>query len=175
HWPHQTAIGAGIADLDRDHDLLAGHARHLHGIARAEAAVGHLHHPRLCVRGGGARLLPGFTVALFFALRALPLDLREPRLPRAADAIAAGIEPQRQQKPRRRRRMTGPVDPSLDLTLELAQVEPFYIGPDHPHRVVFPDQALDIHRLQLDLVAPGLAQARSSARDRIGSRPRPLR
>ena len=90
HRPHQAAIGAGIVDLDRDHDLLAGRTRHLHVVGRAEAAIGHLHDPRLRVRGGGARLLRLLAVAaLFVALLALPLDLGERRLRRLAPARCA--------------------------------------------------------------------------------------
>ena len=71
--------------------------------------------------------------------------------------------------------MTGPVAPRLDPILELAQIEPLDVGPDHAHRMVFPDQALDIHRPQLDLVAFGLTQARRSERRLIGLRLRLLR
>src|SRR5580704_19151464 len=56
--------------------------------------------------------------------------------------------------------MTGPVAPRLDPILKLAQIEPHYVGPDHAREMVFPDQAVDIHRAQLDLVAFGLAKAR---------------
>jgi hypothetical protein len=78
----------------------------------------------------------------------------------AADPLAGGVEPKCQQKPRRGRRMTGPVAPRLDPILKLAQIEPHYVGPDHAREMVFPDQAVDIHRAQLDLVAFGLAKAR---------------
>src|SRR5205809_2191029 len=89
HRPQEATIGTGIGDLDRDHDLLAGRARHLHVIGRTEAAVGHLHDPRLGVRGGGARLLRRLAVAaLVFALLALLLDLAE-RLLRRLEALAA--------------------------------------------------------------------------------------
>ncbi len=87
---------------------------------------------------------------------------------RAADAVAGGIEPQCQQKPRRRRRMTRPLAPSLDPILKLAQVESLDIRPDHTHRMVFPDQAFDIHCAQLDLVTLRLTQARCCERRRIG-------
>jgi hypothetical protein len=36
------------------------------------------------------------------------------------------------------------------------------------HRVVFPDQALDIHRPQRDLVALGFTQPRRAERRRFG-------
>src|SRR5215831_8589742 len=75
HRPHEAAIGADIADLDRDHDLLAGRARHLHVVSRAETTIGHLHHARLRVGGGSARLLRLFAVgALLLTLLALRLD-----------------------------------------------------------------------------------------------------
>src|SRR6266700_7836357 len=66
--------------------------------------------------------------------------------------------------------MTGPVATRLDLILNLAQIEPLHIGPDHTDRMVFPDQALDIHRPQLDLIAFGLTQAWGCKRRRIGWR-----
>src|SRR5678816_3289085 len=75
HGPHQAPVGAAIANLDRDHDLLAGCARHLHVIARTEAAIGHLHDTRLRIGGGGARLFLRLAVAaLLLALLALLLD-----------------------------------------------------------------------------------------------------
>jgi hypothetical protein len=79
---------------------------------------------------------------------------------RAADTLTGGIEPQRQQKPRRCRGVTGAVAPSLDPVLQLTQIEPFDIGPDQAHRMVFSDQALDIHRPQRELVALRFTQAR---------------
>ena len=94
---------------------------------------------------------------------------------RAADALAGGVKPQRQQQPRRNRRMAGPVAAGLDPILKLAQIEPRHIGPDHPHRMALSDQALDIHRPQFDLGALGLAQARGSVPRRIGLRLRLLR
>ena len=94
---------------------------------------------------------------------------------RAADTLAGGIEPQRQQKPRRCRRMAGAVAPRLDPILQLAQIKPFDIGPDQAHRMVLPDQALDIHRPQRDLVALRFAQPRRAERRRIGLRLRLLR
>jgi hypothetical protein len=83
---------------------------------------------------------------------------------RAADALAGGIKPQRQQKPRRNRRMSGPVIPGLDPILKLAQVKPHHIGPDQTGQVVGPDQAVDVHRQKLDLIAMRLTQARGSGR-----------
>ena len=71
--------------------------------------------------------------------------------------------------------MTGPVVPRLDPILELAQVEPLNVCLDQARRMIFPDQAVDIHRAQLDLVAFGLAQARRTERCRIGLRFRLLR
>src|SRR5712691_4234653 len=79
HRPHEAAVGAGVANLDRHHDLLAGGARHLHVVSRSEAAVGHLHHPRVWIGRGGTRLLLWFArlAARLFALPALRLDLAE--------------------------------------------------------------------------------------------------
>ena len=90
---------------------------------------------------------------------------------RAAHPLAGGIKPQRQQKPRRCRRMAGPVVPCLDPLLKLAQIEPRHIGPDHAHRMLLPDQTVDVYRPQFDLVALRLAQPRRPA-CRIGLRPR---
>ena len=289
HRAHETAIGAGVGDLDRRHDLLAGRACHLHVVGRAEAAVGHLHHPRIGVRGGGARLLLGFAVVVLFgALLALLLDLGERALrrfeplgafarrpllgrpdalvtgirlgvhlalerldhllgrrqmpiqrrraakrrragagahphpvlrqgveidqarlgqrrhmlsqqpikqigaidpevrqrvivhrhpaaqpaihvvaraqplqrPRAANALAGGVKPQRQQKPRRNRGMARSVLARPDPVFEQAQIEALDIAPDHPHRVVLSDQAVDIDCPQFNLIALGRAQPR---------------
>ena len=80
--------------------------------------------------------------------------------PRTANAVARGVQPKRQQQPRRWRRMTRPVLPRLDPIFQLAQVEPFDISPDHPCRMILPDQAIDIDRPQFDLVAHRLAQPR---------------
>src|SRR5258708_10580707 len=299
HGTHQATIGPGVAYIDVNDELLAGRTRHLHIITRTEAAVGHLHHPCIGVRRGGARLLRLLAVAaLFFALLALLLDLGKRRLrrlhvrpaltrgplfgrldaliaatrarvdlalevshrrlsqgqmplecrlaperggsragpdphpilrqrlqidearlrqrrqvlaeqpvqqigatdpevcqhvmvhrypaaqptigivavaqplqsARAADPLAGGIEPQRQQKPGRCRRVTGAVAPRLDPVLQIAQVKPFDIGPDQAHRMVFSDQALDIHRAQRDLVALRLTQTRRAERHRFGWR-----
>ncbi len=63
--------------------------------------------------------------------------------PPAANAIARGVQPKRQQQPGRWRRMTRPVLPRLDPIFQFAQVEPFDISPDHPHRMILPDQAID--------------------------------
>src|SRR5215475_7204961 len=84
--------------------------------------------------------------------------------PCAANAVARGIEPKRQQQSRRRRRMAGPVLPRLDPVLQFAQVEPLDIGPDHSCRMILPDQAIDIDGSQFDLVTHRLTQPRRSAR-----------
>jgi hypothetical protein len=84
--------------------------------------------------------------------------------PRAANAIARSVQPKRQQQPRRWRRITRPVLPRLDAIFQLAQVEPCDISPDHPRRMILPDQAIDIDRLQLDLIAHRLAQPRCAPR-----------
>jgi len=89
---------------------------------------------------------------------------------RAADALACRIEPQRQQKPRRCRGVTGAVVPGLDPALQLTQIKPLDIGPDQAHRMVFSDQTLDIHRAQRDLVALRLAQPQRAERRRFGWR-----
>ena len=82
--------------------------------------------------------------------------------PCAADTLAGGIEPQRQQKSRRCRRVTGAVTPGLDPVLEFAQIKLADIGPDQPRRMVFSNQALDIHRPQRNLVALRFTQPRCS-------------
>src|SRR5208337_4310480 len=91
HRLHEAAIRAVIADIDGDDDLRAGRTRHLHVIGRAEAGVGHLHHARISVRGGGARLLRLLAIAaFFFEFLALALDLGKRRLCclQALDALA---------------------------------------------------------------------------------------
>src|SRR5207237_3434612 len=99
--PHQAAIGAGGAGGDIDHDLLAGGADHLHVIGWTEAAIGHLHHARIRVRGGGARLLlrlARLAVALF-PPRTLLLDLgklllrrRDPLSALTGRALLGGLD-----------------------------------------------------------------------------------
>ena len=66
--------------------------------------------------------------------------------------------------------MTGLLASRLDPIFKLPQVDPFDVGPDHPRRMIFSDQAVDIHRPQLNLIAPGLAQPRRSRKRHIGSR-----
>ena len=81
HRPHQTAIRAVVPNLDRGDDRLARRAQHLHVIGGAEAGIGHLHHPRLRVRGGGAWLFRLLAVAaLVIKVLALTLDLGKRRL-----------------------------------------------------------------------------------------------
>src|ERR1700757_1914545 len=65
--------------------------------------------------------------------------------------------------------MTRPVLPRLDSILQLAQVEPFDISPDHPRRMILPDQAIDIDRPQFDLIAHWLAHPRCAPRHCFGS------
>src|SRR6266853_2577824 len=88
--PHQAAIGAGRTGCNIDHDLLAGGADHLHVIGRTEAAIGHLHHARVWVCGGGARFLLRFArlAAALFPPRSLLLDLGK-RLLRRRDPLTA--------------------------------------------------------------------------------------
>ena len=83
HGPHQPAVGPGVANPGVNDDLLAGRTRDLHVVGRAEAAIGHLHDPRIVIRRGRTRLLRLLAVAaLFFALLALLLDLGQRRLRR---------------------------------------------------------------------------------------------
>ena len=93
----------------------------------------------------------------------------------AADTLAGAIQPQRQQKPWRCRRMPGALAPGLDPVLQVTQIEPFDVTPDQPNRVIFSDQALDIHRPQRDLIASGFTQPRRAQRRRFGLRLRMLR
>lgn len=95
--------------------------------------------------------------------------------PPAANAIARGVQPKRQQQPGRWRRMTRPVLPRLDPIFQFAQVEPFDISPDHPHRMILPDQAIDIDRSQFDLIAHRLSQPRCAPWHRFGPPCRLLR
>src|SRR3974390_370427 len=86
---HQAAIGAGIANPDIDHNRFAGCARDLDIVSRAESAIGHLHDPRVCVGGRGARLLRLLAVAaLLGALLTLFFDLAMRRL-RRLEPVAA--------------------------------------------------------------------------------------
>jgi hypothetical protein len=64
--------------------------------------------------------------------------------------------------------MSRPGFTGLDPILEFAQIEPCHVGPDYTHRMIFPDQALDIDCSQLNLIALGLPQARGSMRRRLG-------
>src|SRR5262249_16460592 len=89
--------------------------------------------------------------------------------PCAANAIARGVKPKRQQQPRRRWWMAGRVFPRLDPILQCAQVELLDIGPDHPRRMILPDQAIDIDRSQLDLIAHRFAQPGGAPRHYLGS------
>lgn len=71
HGTHQAAVETGIVDIDVGDDLLADRAGHLHVVGWPEAAVGHLHDPRIGVRRGRAWLLRFFAVvALLFAFLA---------------------------------------------------------------------------------------------------------
>jgi hypothetical protein len=65
--------------------------------------------------------------------------------------------------------------PGLDPVLEFAQIKLADIGPDQPRRMVFPNQALDIHRSQRDLVALRFTQPRRSKRCRVSRRLRLIR
>ncbi|KKZ85463.1 hypothetical protein RPHASCH2410_PA01690 (plasmid) [Rhizobium phaseoli Ch24-10] len=94
--------------------------------------------------------------------------------PRAADTVAAGIEPQRQQKPWRNRRMARPVLARFDPTFKRAQIQPLDIAPNDAHRVILADQAVDIDGTQLDLIAHRLAHARRPA-PHLSTAPRSLR
>jgi hypothetical protein len=102
-------------------------------------------------------------------------DAQPVQRPRASDAVARGVQPKRQQQPGRRRRMAGPVLPRLDPILQFAQLKPFDIGPDHPRRMILPDQSIDIDGSQFDLVAHRLAQSRRSARRSVSLRLRLFR
>ena len=71
----------------------AGRARDLDVVSRPEAAIGHLHDPRIGIGRRGARRLRLFAVAaLLLALLALLLDLAKRRLCRfqSFDALAGG-------------------------------------------------------------------------------------
>src|SRR3546814_3092397 len=49
--PQQAPIGTGGRRLHVDHDRRARRADHLDVVGRPEAAIGHLHHPRVGIRG----------------------------------------------------------------------------------------------------------------------------
>ena len=89
-WPQQAAIRAGGQRVHVDHELLAGGADHLHVDGRSEAAIGHLHHPRLRIGGGGARLFRLFALLAgrLLALLALGFHLVQ-GVQRRRDALGA--------------------------------------------------------------------------------------
>src|SRR5665213_859765 len=99
------------------------------------------------------------------------LALAKPRQqPRAADPAARRIQPQPQQQARRDRRMAGPPFARLDRVLQPAKVQLLHIPPDQTRRMIVANQALQIDRSQLDLIAQRLAQPRLASH--IAAHPR---
>ena len=72
HRRHLSHVGAAVVDGDAGDRAAARIGGELHIVGRSKAAIGHLHHPCLGVRGRGARLL----LFLFFVLRFRLLLLR---------------------------------------------------------------------------------------------------
>src|SRR3954453_3144652 len=54
---------------------------------------------------------------------------------RAANALTGRSEPQRQQKPRARRRLSRRVGPGSNRLFKLPQIELLDVSPDHPHKM----------------------------------------
>jgi len=73
HRTQLANVAAAGVDRDPDDHLTVGIARHLDIVGRPEAAVRHLHHPRLGIRGRGPHRLPVLRLAL--GLSHLTLDL----------------------------------------------------------------------------------------------------
>src|SRR5205807_1722082 len=84
--------------------------------------------------------------------------------PRAHNALARRVKPQRQQQPRRDRRMARNAFARLDPHLQLAQIQARDVSPDQPRRVVASDQAVKARSAKLDRVSLRLPHPRRAAR-----------
>jgi hypothetical protein len=60
--------------------------------------------------------------------------------------------------------LSGRVLPRLDSAFQLGQIESAHVIPHQPGRMILADQAVQIHRLQLDLITNGLPHARLAFR-----------
>src|SRR3974390_2297211 len=80
--------------------------------------------------------------------------------PCASHPLAGRVKPQRQQQARRNCRMSRHPLPRFDRILQLAQINLLHVIPNQSGRMVLPDQTVDIHRPQLDLVPLRLAPPR---------------
>ena len=83
HRRHLRHVAAGVAHLHPDDDLVLARCGQLYVERWPVAAVAHLHHPRVGIRGAGSCLLGLFTVAPLGRLHLRQL------LQRGADALLA--------------------------------------------------------------------------------------
>ena len=81
-------------------------------------------------------------------------------LARAAHTLDTGIQPQSQHHPRIGRRPARRVRPSLDLTIQIPQIDLLDVSPDRPRRMTCVNQTIEFKTLEHDRIALRLDVAR---------------
>src|SRR3546814_590542 len=114
--PQQAPIGTGGRRLHVDPDRRARRADHLDVVGRPEAAIGHRHHPRVWIRGGGPRLLLLLVLA---GSRPAPLTLRLDLVQLAQRGLDPGLTLPRRPLPRLRRPLAAGRRIGIHLALQL--------------------------------------------------------